>query len=181
VLKPGVLKPRECSAAAYGVYADEIDAAQAVCTLSAAGFDRRDICVVLAPTHPIAQFLRSARIFIAAEGEDSAASDSINWLAHSGTVVIPKVGFFIRSQTYVEALVVARHGALRGSSRTLGGLGFSDRDAERIEKQLEQEGFLIYVSSQENARARWAMELLRATGAEETATVEKVADTDAVA
>jgi len=181
VLKPGVLKPRECSAAAYGIYADEVDAAEVVRTLSAAGFDPKDICVVLAPTHPIAEFLRSACIIIAAGGEDNAASGSINWLARSGAVVIPKVGFFIRSQRFLEALVVARHAALRGGSRTLAGLGFADRDAERIEKQLEREGFLVYVSSQENARARWAMELLRVTGAEETATVEKVADTDAVA
>lgn len=174
------MKPRETFTAAYGIYPHGVDPADVVRTLNAAGFENEAICVVLARAHPIAEILRSARI-IAAEGEENRASGSISWLSRLGAVVIPEVAFLIRSQTFLDALVAARHAALHGGSRTLVGLGFVDTDAERIEKQIKQGRFLVYVCSQENARARWAIELLRATGAEETATVEKVAGAGAAA
>jgi hypothetical protein len=59
-----------------------------------------------------------------------------------------------------------------GSSRTLEGLGFSEPEARRFETRLGDLGALIYVSCPETAKTRWALELLRGTGAEEAGTVE---------
>jgi len=96
--------------------------------------------------------------------------------------VIPSIGFFILSQAFFHALMLARNApALCGSSRTLTGLGFPDGDAERLEAQLRQEGFLVYVASAESASANWALQLFRLTGAEESSMLEHEADAEAVA
>jgi hypothetical protein len=176
------MESMESTAAAYGVYADEIEVAEVVRTLRVAGFENDGICVVLAPTHPIAGIVRSAGVLTAVGGNIAATTGLIGWLSQLGAVVIPGVGFFIRSRAFFNALVMDGNAfPLRGNSRLLVGLGFSDRDAERFEKQLAQAGFLVYVASPGVARLRWAVELLRATGAEETATLEKVEDAGALA
>jgi hypothetical protein len=61
------------------------------------------------------------------------------------------------------------------------GLGFPDEDAKRFEEKLRRAGFLVYVASPQIARVRWAVELLRGTGANETAALEKRARASAVA
>jgi hypothetical protein len=98
----------------------------------------------------------------------------IGWLSEFGAVLIPTVGFFIRSQTFLHALMVAREApALCGNARTLVGLGFSAEEAERFEDQVTNLGILVYVSCAENAKTLWALEALRHTGARETATLEE--------
>jgi hypothetical protein len=70
--------------------------------------------------------------------------------------------------------MVAREApALCGNVRTLVGLGFSEREAERFEDQLGNLGVLVYVSCAEGARTLWAREVLRHTGAQEAATLEE--------
>jgi hypothetical protein len=164
----------ESLAAAYGVYTENTDVAEVVRTLNSACFENENICVLLAPTHPIADIVRSASA-LTAQGDDSAATTGlISWLSQLGAVVIPNVGFFIRSRVFFNALAVSRNApALCGGSRTLVGLGFSEEDADRFEQQMAQAGFMVYVTSTEGARLLWAIELMRATGAEETATLEK--------
>ena len=163
----------ESPTAAYGVYRDNTDVAEVVRTLNGASFDNEDICVLLAATHPIADVVRTASA-LTAQGDDGAATTGwIGWLSQLGAVVIPKVGFFIRSREFFSALVASRNApALCGGARTLVGLGFSEEDAERFEEQMAQAGFMVYVTSPEVARLLWAIELMRATGAEETATLE---------
>jgi hypothetical protein len=63
-----------------------------------------------------------------------------------------------------------------GSSRSLEGLGFPEGDARRFERQLDEVGALVYVSCSEGARTRWALELLRGTGAQEAGTLENAED-----
>jgi len=172
----------ERPSAAYGVYTDKTDVSEVVRTLNSASFENEDICVLLAPTHPIADIVRSASA-LTARGDDSAATAGlIGWLSQLGAVVIPKVGFFIRSRAFFNALVVSRNApALCGDSRTLVGLGFSEEDADRFEERMSRAGFIVYVTSSEGARLLWAIELMRATGAEETATLEKVEGASAFA
>jgi hypothetical protein len=89
-------------------------------------------------------------------------------------VLIPTVGFFIRSQAFFHALMVAREAsALCGNARTLVGLGFSEEEAERFEDQLGDLGVLVYVSCAEEAKTVWAREVLRHTGAQEAATLDQ--------
>jgi len=167
----------ENTAAAYGVYPNAVELAEVVHTLNAAGFENERMCLVLAPTHPIAAIVRDANILNHEREASAVTAGLIGWLSEFGAVLIPSIGFFIRSQEFFHALLVARDAPpLCGNSRTLAGLGFADIDAARLEGQMQQIGFLVYVASSEVARVRWALELLRITGAEESATLEKLAD-----
>jgi hypothetical protein len=167
----------ENAAAAYGVYANDVELVDVVRTLNQAGFANENICLMLAPTHPIATIVRDGNI-LNQEREASVVTEGlIGWLSEFGAVVIPSVGFFIRSQAFFHALMVARDApALCGNSRTLAGLGFSAHEAMRFESQLQCTGFLVYVTSLEIAKVRWALELFRITGAQERATLEKESD-----
>ena len=93
----------------------------------------------------------------------------MSWLFEFGAVVIPTVGFFVRSQAFLRALVT------NGNSGCLVGLGFSERDAKRFESQLCEMGVLIYVACAEGANAASAMEILRRTGAKEPGLLEQEA------
>src|SRR5712671_7737011 len=154
------------SAAAYGMYPQEVALHDVVHTLNQAGFENEDICMMLSPTHPIASIVRDASLF-STDREDAAASAGmIGWLSAFGAVLIPTVGFFIRSRVFLHALMVAREApALCGNARTLVGLGFSEIDAAKYEGQLGRLGVLVYVSCQERAKTLWAREVLRHRGA----------------
>lgn len=158
--------------AAYGMYPHDAALHDIVQTLNQAGFGKEDICMMLAPTHPIATVVRDAS-FLNTEREASAVTAGlIGWLSEFGAVVIPTVGFFVRSQEFFRALVVAKDApALCESTSTLVSLGLSEIDAERYESQLRQVGVLVYVSCPESARTAWARELLHRTGAEEVSTL----------
>jgi hypothetical protein len=62
--------------------------------------------------------------------------------------------------------------AICGNARTLAGLGFSDDEADRFESQLRKVGVLVYVSCTEREKTEWACEVLRHTGARETAMLQ---------
>ena len=159
------------NAAAYGIYSQDVALTDIVRNLNQAGFENEDICMMLSPGHPIASMVRDASLFN--EREASALTAGlIGWLSEFGAVLIPTVGFFIRSQTFFQALMVAREApAFCGNAKTLVGLGFSQADAARFEDQLEHLGVLVYVSCAEGAKTLWAREVLRHTGARETATI----------
>jgi hypothetical protein len=172
----------EHTAAAYGVYPDAVEVAEVVRTLNGAGFENEHICLMLAPTHPIATIVRDANLLSEEREAGAVTAGLIGWLSEFGAVVIPSVGFFIRSESFFHALLVARNApALCGNSQTLAGLGLPDTDAVRFEAQLQQAGFLVYVGSLQIARVQWALELLRITGAKESAVLEREADAAAVA
>lgn len=160
--------------AAYGIYPAGVTLPDIVCTLNRAGFENEDICMVLSPTHPVATVIRDANLLSAEREATAISARMIGWFSEFGAVVIPSVGFFIRSRAFFHALIVEKNSfALSGESRTLVGLGFSKRDAERLGNQLCDVGALVYVSCEESARTDWAIELLRRTGAREAASLER--------
>ena len=162
------------SPAAYGMYSHDVALKDVVHTLNQAGFENEDICMMLSPTHPIASLVRDASLFNSEHESNAITAQLIGWLSGFGAVLIPTVGFFIKSQTFFHALMVSREGpALCGNARTLVGLGFSDDEADRFESQLRKLGVLVYVSCPESARTMWACEVLRHTGAREAATLEE--------
>jgi len=162
------------TAAAYGIYSQDVVLTDIVRHLNQAGFENEDICMMLAPTHPIASVIRDASLFSSDRQDSAASAGMIGWLSAFGAVLIPTVGFFIRSRVFLHALMSARETpALCGNSRTLMGLGFSENDATRFEDQLGRLGVLVYVSCPESARTLWAREVLRYTGARETNTLEE--------
>lgn len=165
------------TAAAYGVYSKDVTLADVVRNLNQAGFENESICMMLSPGHPIASVVRDANLFNTERESSIVTAKLIGWLSEFGAVTIPTVGFFIRSQAFFHALMVARDApALCGNARTLVGLGFTEREAERYEDQLDQLGVLVYISCVNGAKAHWAQEVLRHTGAKEAATLEESLD-----
>jgi hypothetical protein len=160
------------SPAAYGMYSQDVVLKDVVHTLNQAGFENEDICMMLSPTHPIAALVRDASLFNSECESNAVSARMIGWLSGFGAVVIPTVGFFIKSQMFFRALMVSREApALCGNARTLVGLGFSDDEADRFENQLRKLGVLVYVTCAESAKTMWACEVLRHTGAREAATL----------
>jgi hypothetical protein len=160
--------------AAYGMYPQDVALNDVVRTLNQAGFNNEDICMMLSPTHPIASLVRDASLFNSECEANSVTAGLIGWLSEFGAVMIPTVGFFIRSQAFFHALMVARDTpALCGNAGTLVGLGFSEDEADRFESQLRRLGVLVYVSCSESAKTMWACEVLRHTGACEAATLHE--------
>jgi hypothetical protein len=156
------------------MYSHDVALKDVVLTLNQAGFENEDICMMLSPTHPIASLVRDASLFNSERESNAITAQLIGWLSGFGAVLIPTVGFFIKSQAFFHALMVSREGpALCGNARTLVGLGFSDDEADRFESQLRKLGVLVYVSCPESARTMWACEVLRHTGAREAATLEE--------
>jgi hypothetical protein len=156
--------------AAYGMYPRNVALPEVVYALNRAGFENEDICMVLSPAHPDATVVRDAKVL---EPEDSARSARmIGWFSKFGAVVIPTVGFFIRSQPFFHALLVEQNfPAMSRGSRTLVSLGFSENEAKRLGHQLCDVGAMIYVSCPESGQAHSAIELLRRSGAREAAGV----------
>jgi hypothetical protein len=170
------------TAAAYGTYPHSVALPDIVHTLNRAGFVNEDICMVLSPAHPVAAVVRDARVVNAGREENAMSARMIGWFSEFGAVVIPTVGFFIRSQAFFRALMVQQDFApLCGESRTLLGLGFSADEARRLGQQLDDVGALVYVACPESASADWAIELLRRTGAQEAASLQKAKAAEAAA
>ena len=169
-------------AAAYGVYSRHIALSDIVSTLNRAGFENEDICMILSPAHPMASLVRDARIESANLQDGAAGANMIGWFSEFGAVVIPTVGFFIRSQAFLHALLFEDDGsALGGGSKALAGLGFSNDDARRLGPQLGDVGALLYVACPEPASADSAIELLIRSGAKEAAGVGSAKTTMALA
>jgi hypothetical protein len=169
-------------AAAYGMFSQNVALNDIVHTLNQAGFDNQDICMMLSPTHPIASLVRDANLFNSERESSAVTAGLIGWLSEFGAVMIPTVGFFIRSQAFFHALMVSREDpAVFGNARALVGLGFSEHEAERFENHVRHFGALVYVSCGESAKSLWAREVLHNTGAEEAATLAERLNVAAVA
>jgi hypothetical protein len=157
--------------AAYGMYPRMAQLPQIVGALNKAGFENQDICMVLSPAHPDAELVRGPGFHDQASDRDLSAR-MIEWFSKFGAVIIPNVGFFARSQTFLKAVVCEpTTSALSRGSRVLLGLGFSQDDATRLSHQLADFGALIYVSCPGRANAEGAIESLRNSGAREAASV----------
>ena len=156
--------------AAYGMYPRNIALPEVVCTLNRAGFENEDICMVLSPAHPAATIVRDAKILDVEREESATSARMIGWFSEFGAVVIPTVGFFIRSHAFFRALLNEQNfPAMSRGSRTLLGLGFSEDEAKRLGHQLCDVGAMVYVSCQKSGKADSAIELLRSAGAREAA------------
>src|SRR5580658_607066 len=164
----------ESTTAAYGFYPQDIALTDVVRNLNLAGFENESICMMLSPGHPIASIVRDASLFNVEKEASAVTAGLIGWLSEFGAVLIPTVGFFIRSQAFFHTLMVAREApALCGNAKTLMGLGFSEREAQKYEDQLDRLGVLVYISCANGAKTDWAREVLRHTGAKEAATLEE--------
>ncbi len=171
---------REIGAAAYAIYPQNIALDEVVHTLNCAGFSNEDICMVFSPAHPVAAVVRDTRITDAAP--EGSALGTMGWISGFGAVIIPTVGFFIRSQRFFRSLMVDQNfPAVCGGSTTLAGLGFSEAESRRLGRKLAELGALVYVSCPEDSGAIRVSELLSRTGAYEAAPLEDKRTLEAVA
>ncbi len=156
--------------AAYGMYPRTVALPEVVYALNRGGFANEDICIVLSPAHPVATVVRDAKILDVEPEESATSARMIGWFSEFGAVVIPTIGFFIRSQTFFHALVTEQNSpSMSRGSRALLGLGFSEDEARRLGRQLCDVGALVFVACQESGMATGAVELLRRAGAREAA------------
>lgn len=63
------------SAAAYGIYPQDVALAEVVHTLNQAGFENEDICMMLAPSHPIASILPGKPVQFRTRGQCGNGGD----------------------------------------------------------------------------------------------------------
>jgi hypothetical protein len=168
--------------AAYGMYSSHVPLPDIVGSLNRGGFNNEDICMVVSPAHPIANVVRDAKIVDGTSDDSAANARTIQWFTELGAVVIPTVGLFIRSQVYFRALLIEQDfSTLSRDSRTLAGLGFPEREAERLAPLVSGIGAMVYVSCAERSQADSAVELLRRTGASEAARIPCAKAAEAVA
>jgi hypothetical protein len=167
--------------AAYGIYPKDVALQAVMQTLKLSGFERENICMMVSPRHPIAKIVRDANILSAEREQNSMTAGLMTWLFEFGAVMIPTVGFFIRSQAFLHALVKRDSSPFCGNSPALMGLGFSELDARRFEKELHELGALVFVACAEGDSAARAVEVLRRTGARNPAMLEQVVAAGAAA
>jgi hypothetical protein len=159
--------------AVYGMFPTSAVLNDVVHSLNHAGFMNEDICMMLSPSHPIASLVRDAGMHNCDRQANFVAAKLIGWLSEFGAVMIPTVGFFIRSQAFFKALVTGEDArGFCGQATTLEGLGFNADDAARFEEQIRRTSVLIYVACPEDAKRDSAIKLLRSTGAREAAMLD---------
>jgi hypothetical protein len=163
----------ETKAAVYAVYPRDIPLFEVANTLNRAGFDNKEICMVLSPAHPVAQIVRDANVLDRERESRAVSARMIGRVSELGAFVIPSVGFFVRSQEFLQAFITDQESSsLSAKPRTLASLGFSTEEVERLDHQICYGiGALVYVSCQEDARSDRAIELLRNAGAWEAASL----------
>lgn len=159
--------------AAYGIYAHRVALNDVLATLRHSGVDDENICMMLSPSHPIATVVRDANVLNSERDRGAGTAGLIRWLAKFGAVVIPSVGFFIRSREFFRAIISEKESSGRCSnSGTLMSLGFSEHDADHVDHRMRDVGALVYISCAASDKTERALELLRDTGAEESGMVE---------
>jgi len=153
--------------AAYGVYSKEVELQQVVETLNQAGFPCKDICLLLAPAHPLAGLARN-QMLLSSTSDRAATSGLINWLLRLGAVVIPRAGCFIRSRNFLQPLLAeTMPSASLRKAATLSNLGIAERDAHQVASLISETGVFIYVSCSQAEQSQDVREILRNTGADE--------------
>jgi len=150
--------------AAYGLYPQSTGLQNVTQALLQGGFDKESICMMLPPEHPIANLMRQASADAMEAPANAEAEGVIRWLSGFGAVLIPKFGFFIRSQEFFRTLMVGDAPA----GGTLAALGFPEEKVRRLSRQR----VLLYVSCPDTANTGWALELLHSTGAQEAGLVK---------
>jgi hypothetical protein len=166
--------------AVYAIYPQSVALNDLLQTLAQGGFDQENICMMIAPTHPVAEMVREANMHTFERDTHAASAGLIGWLSEFGAVLIPTFGFFIRSREFFHALVVEQESlAYCGRHGTLVALGFSETDARRCEHHVRESGVLLYVSCPNSAQAQWALELMRTWGADEIGLLGKSRTADA--
>jgi len=161
--------------AAYGIYPMEARVQDIIASLHDAGCSAEDVCLLLAPSHPMAQAVRDAKISPASLHSDVIpASDLLQWFSRLGAVVIPGVAFFVGSRAFLRAVLApCPASSSSASAERLMGLGLSEDEAERYARRLSHEGIMIFASCNGDEQSRWIRDVLQNTGADEACCLQE--------
>jgi hypothetical protein len=164
--------------AAYAIYPMPVELDQIVDALNSAGCRDEDLCLVLTPTHRLAQAVRDAKVATKVLNSDPLTVGLLQWFSRFGAVIIPGVAFFVSSRVFLRAVLApcpATHNSAYADS--LMGLGLPPQEADRYGNRLRLDGIVVFVCCSGAARAHWIRELLRTTGAEEAACLQEAVGT----
>jgi hypothetical protein len=154
--------------AACGIFSTRVRLEAVIASLNSAGFRSGDICVFLSPSHPIAEELRHLNTPYASLAREVELESTVAWLAKFGGFVIPGVGLFVGSRSYLPALtqVDCRPGRT-GNQGMLQNLGIPEEAATRYEARLRRDAMIVFVDCDGWAQSEWAREILQRLQAEE--------------
>lgn len=160
--------------AAYAIYPMAVPIDEIIGNLNSAGCRDEDVCVLLAPTHRLAQAVRDAKVAPEMLNSDSPTSELLQWLSRFGAVIIPGVAFFVSSRVFLRAVLAPCPATqTAGCADGLIGLGLPPQEADRYGDRLSRDAIIVFVCCNGAARAQWIREVLRTTGAEETACLQE--------
>ncbi len=166
--------------AAYGIYPTEARIQEIIANLSAAGCPAEDVCMLMAPSHPVAHVVRDAKFSPVTLNSDVPASELLQWLSRLGAVIIPGVAFFVGSCVFLKAVLAPCPATISSASaERLMGLGFSPHEADRYADRLNHDGIMIFVCCSDEAQSHWIREVLRQTGADEACCLQEAVTTPA--
>ena len=161
--------------AAFGIYANNAAAESAVDKLTAAGFSKQDVSVLMSDKQGSKEFAaekntKAPEGATTGVGVGGAVGGTLGLLAGIGALAIPGVGPLIAAGPIMAALAgLGVGGAVGGIVGALVGMGIPEYEAKRYEGRVKDGGILLSVhcdSSEEISRAK---EILKATGAEDIA------------
>lgn len=164
--------------AAYALYPMDARIDDIIESLNSAGCRDEDVCVLLTPTHRVAQAVWDAKVTPRALNQDSPTAELLRWFSRFGAVIIPGVAFFVSSRVFLRA-VLAPCPATQASAYAdrLIGLGLPQHEADRYGDRLSRDAIVVFVCCSGAARAHWIREVLRTTGAEEVSCLQEVVGT----
>jgi len=119
--------------AAYGIYPGEARIDEIIENLNHAGCPDEDVCVLLPPTHRVAQVVGDAKGAPGVLNSASPTLELLRLLSRFGAVIIPGVAFFVSSRVFLRA-VLAPCPATLGSTCAdkLIGLGLPPLEADPV-------------------------------------------------
>jgi len=153
--------------AAYGIYPMEARIQAIIANLNEAGCPAEDVCMLMPPSHPMAQAVRDAKFSPMTLNSDALASELLQWLSRLGAVIIPGVAFFVGSRVFLRAVLAPCPATLgSASAERLMGLGFSQHEADRYADRLN-DGIMIFACCSGEAQSEWIRKVLERSGADE--------------
>ncbi len=163
--------------AVYGIYPSADAAERAVEALLAAGFTRADISAVLCERESLASILER-RDTRAPEGATAGATaggvigGTLGVLAGVGALAIPALGYLMIAGPVMAGLAgLGLGGAVGGLLGALVGLAIREYEGEGYEGWVGEGGTLLSIHCATPDAAKRAKELLKATWAEEIASI----------
>jgi len=159
--------------AVFGIYANRLEAEEAVDHLRRAGFRSTDVSVLFPDNQGTKDFAHEKNTK-APEGSAAGvvagglAGGVLGWLTGIGALVIPGLGAFIAAGPILGALAGAGAvGTLGGIIGALIGMGIPEYEARRFEGRIRDGGILLSVHCDNRDWVRRARAVLHQTGAQD--------------